>query len=165
MAYPLEKRHEVRRYYVYDRFPMESAAEKAGIPYNTARIWKQKAKEEGDDWERARSAAMMAGGNLGDLTNQVVEQFSTLFKSVIDDINTGDYDGLKKAEAISRLSDAYTKTMKAAAGGNPQIARLSVALEVLKAMADFIREHYEADLPRFTVILEAFAVRVNEVFA
>lgn len=164
MAHSLETRNAVRRSFVAERLPLEAAAEKHGVSYNTARTWKRKAKGQGDDWDKARAASRMASGGLGDITTQLLEDFALLFQATVEEIKDGKYDGLKKAEALSRLSDAYTKTMKAAGGGDPKIAKLSVALEVLEELANFIREKYPSDLERFAVILEPFGSRVSEVF-
>lgn len=157
-------RAAVRRSYVYDRLPLEAAAQRCGIAYNTARRWKRQAKADGDDWDRARSAARMAQGGLGELTSQVLEDFAHLFQATVEEIKTGNADGIAKAEALSRLSDAYTKTMKAAGGASPQMAELSVALRVVDELAHFIRDEYPDDLERFAQILEPFGARLSEVF-
>lgn len=164
MAHSADILHAVRRSYVQERLPLDAAAAKHGVSYNTARHWKKRAASHGDDWDKARTASRMAAGGLGDITTQVIEDFVLLFQSTVEEIRDGEYDGLKKAEALSRLSDAYTKTMKAAAGGDPKIAKLSVALEVLEELAKFIRERHPADLERFAAILEPFGARVSEVF-
>jgi hypothetical protein len=164
MAHKPETRTAVRRSYVYERLPLETAAAKHSVPYSTTRIWKRKDKAKGDDWDKARAASRMASGGLGDITAELLEDFALLFQSTIAEIKEGDYDGLKKAEALSRLSDAYTKTMKAAAGGDPKIAKLAIALEVLEELAAFIKAHYPAQLETFAVILEPFGKRVSEVF-
>lgn len=164
MAYSQEVKDTVRRSYVYERLPLESAAEKHGIPYPTVRGWKKKARELGDDWDKARAASRMADGGLGDITNQLLEDFAILFQSTVEDIQKGEHTGLQKAEALSRLSDAYTKTMNAATRGNPKLAKLSVALEVLEEMTAFIKEQFPDDLQRFADILEPFGKRITEVF-
>jgi len=164
MAHPQETRIAVRRSYVHERLPLEQAAEKHDVSYHTARAWKKRAAKNGDDWDTARQASRMANGNLGDLTNQVLEDFALLFQNTMKDITDGDYDALKKAEALSRLSDAYTKTMKAAGGGNAKLAEFSVALKVLEELAGFIREHYPEQLENFSVILELFGAKLSEVF-
>lgn len=164
MAHPIETRQAVRSAYVHDRLPLEAAADRAGVAYQTARTWKARAKQDGDDWDKARSANLLASGGLGDITAQLLEDFTLLFQAVVEDITQGDYDGLKKAEALSRLSDAYTKTMKAAAGGDPKIARLSVALETLQMLADYIKEQHPEALGLYSQILEPFGARVNQAF-
>lgn len=164
MAHSQEVRDAVRRSYVYERLPLEAAAEKHEVKFPTARGWKKKAKESGDDWDKARSASRMADGGLGDITNQLLEDFTLLFQSTVEDITNGQYDGLKKAAALSQLSDAYTKTMNAATKGNPKLAKLSVAMEMLEELTKFIKQHDPDLLPAFAAILEPFGKRITEVF-
>ncbi len=164
MAYSPEKIQEVRKLFVYERLPLPEAAARCDVSYSAAQAWKKKAKANGDDWDKARNASRMAAGGLGDITNQLLEDFALLFQSTIESIRDGNYDALDKAEAIARLSDSYTKTMKAAGGGNPKIAKLSIAMEVLSTLAEFIKSDYPEDLERFARILEPFGTRVSEVF-
>jgi len=164
MAHSKETRNAVRSSFVYDRLPLEAAADKHDVSYNTVRTWKKRDKKNGDDWDKARAARRMADGGLGDITAIVIEDFTLLFKSVVKDITSGEYDGLKKAAALSQLSDAYVKTMKAAAGGDPKIAKLSTALETLQLLATYIKEEHPDALERFSLILEPFGAKVNEAF-
>ncbi len=164
MAYSPEKIQAVRSAFVYERLPLPEAAERAGVSYSAAQAWKRKALQNKDDWDKARSASLLAAGGLGDKTDQIIENFALLFQSTMDAIREGEYDALKKAQAIAMLSDAYSKTMKAAGGGNPKIAKLSVAMEVLSEVAGFIKSDYPEDLERFARILEPFGTRVSEVF-
>lgn len=164
MAYAPEKVQEVRKCFVFERQALPDAAARCGVSYSAAQAWKKKAKAAGDDWDKARNASRMAAGGLGDITNQLLEDFALLFQSTIEDIRDGDFNALDKAEAIARLSDSYTKTMKAAGGGNASIAKLSIAMEVLSELAEFIKRDYPDDLERFVCILEPFGMRVSEVF-
>jgi hypothetical protein len=164
VAYSPEKVNEVRKCFVYERLPLPDAAARCEVSYSAAQAWKKKAKANGDDWDKARNASRLAAGGLGDITNQLLEDFALLFQSTIEDIKDGEYDALLKAEAIARLSDSYTKTMKAAGGGNPKIAKLAIAMELLNELAEFIKHEYPDDLERFVRILEPFGVRVSEVF-
>jgi len=164
MAHPKETKIAVRRSYVFDRLGLEAAAENHGVSYHTARAWKKKSAQNGDDWDSARTASRMASGNLGDITNEVLEEFALLFQSTIEDLKTEGIDPLKKAEAISRLSDAYTKTMKAAGGGNAKLAELSIAYKMLDELSKFIREEYPEQLGTFALILEPFGAKISELF-
>lgn len=164
MAYSPETKQAVRSSFVYERLPLPEAASKHAVSYSAAQSWKRQALAHGDDWDKARSASRLAAGGLGDITNQLLEDFALLFQTTIADIRDGNYNALEKAEAISRLSDSYNKTMKAAAGGNPKIAKLAVALEVLSELADFIKQQHPQDIARFAAILEPFGSRVTEVF-
>lgn len=166
MAHGKEIQTAVRRSYVNERLSLAAAADKHHIPHVTARSWKKKAKIDGDDWDKARSATRMAEGGIGELTSQVIEDFAMLFQSTIEDLKKDDkIDAVKKAEALSRLSDAYSKTMKAASTGSPQIARLSIAMEVLEELAGYIRKHSPDDLPRFASILDPFGQHIAKVLA
>ena len=158
-------RDTVRRCYVYQRQPIGAAAQAAGVTEQTARRWKLAARQAGDCWDKARAAARIATGGLGDLTARVIEDFALLFEATIEELkHAQDIDAARKAEALSRLSDAYIKTMKAAGAVDPQIGRLSIALQVLDELAKFIREHHPDQLLAFTNILEPFGGRLSEVF-
>jgi hypothetical protein len=162
MAHAPEIKHAVRRSYVMERQPLEVAANKHDVSYNTARAWKKSAKESGDDWDRARAASRMAAGNLGDLTTQVMEEFALLFQVTMEDLANGDYDGLAKAEAMSRLADAYTKCVKAAGGGDSNIARLAVALEMLGHLVEFVQTHFPQHAEALLEVLEPFGEELNQ---
>lgn len=165
MAHPEEKRLAVRRSFIYDRKSLKHAADANSVSYQTARSWKRQAKQQGDDWDKSRAASRMAGGGLGDMSAEVLEDFALLFQSTIIELKNGDFTAIQKAEVISRLSDAYTKTMKAAGGSNPKIAKLSVAMEVLEELSKFIRKNTPDDLERFVSILEPFGQHISKVMS
>lgn len=164
MAHAPETRQSVRRAYVYDRLPLEAAAEREAVSYATARNWKRKAKEEGDDWDRARAASRMASGGLGDLTTRVLEEFALLFQVTMEEIGSGEFDGIQKAEAMSRLADAYTKTVKAAGGGDSSIGKLAVAMEILERLVAFVQRHYPQHAGALLEVLEPFGEELNQAY-
>lgn len=161
--HPPERRDAVRAAYVYQRMPLEAAAKQGGVAHQTARAWKRQAKAQGDDWDRARGAARMASGGLGDLTAQVLEDFALLFGSTMEQLKGPDINPLDRAEAMSRLSDSYVKVVKAAGNASPPLAELSVAMKVLSELSEYIRDNHPADLPRFAAILEPFGQRLAQV--
>jgi len=164
VAYSQEVVSAVRGSYIYESLTLSASASKHDVYEKTAALWKRKAKVNGDDWDKARSAARLASGGLGEITSRLLEDFALLFKSTIDDISTGDHDGLEKAEAISRLSDAYAKTMKAAATGSPKIAKLSIALEVIQELSNIIKTDFPEILIDFLPILDKLETRINKLF-
>jgi len=164
MAHSQEVKTAVRASYVRERLPLEQAAAQNDVSYATARSWKRKAKNAGDDWEKARVASRMANGSFGDITAELLEDLTLLFQATIEDIKDKEVDPMRKVEAISRLSDAYSKTLKAAGGGDQKIAKLAIAMQVLEELATFIREGYPEQLEVFAAILEPFGQRVSEVF-
>ena len=163
MAYSEAQRQAVRRAYVHDRVTLTAAAARHNVPYQTVRRWKADDEEQGNCWDKARQASRMAAGSLGDITTQVLEDFSRLFQSTILQLEQGEVDPLQKAEGIARLADAYTKTMKAAGAAEPKVAKLAVAMQVIEELAKFIRERNPELLGPFTAILEPFGSRVAEV--
>lgn len=160
MAHDAATRQALRRAYVVDRQPLESAATLLGVSYSTARAWKTKAKSGGDDWDRARLAEEIGDGGVKALTRLVLEEFIPLFKSTIAAIKAGRMDGVEKAEAISRLSDAYMKTVKASGAVDPSIARLSWAMDVLRLLASFTAERYPQHQSALLEVLEPFGERL-----
>ena len=58
MAHPPEKRLELRAAYI-GGLPLEAAAEKAGVPYATARNWFNLARRDGEDWDKFRAANLI----------------------------------------------------------------------------------------------------------
>lgn len=162
MAHAPEVKQAVRRSYVMERLPLEASAKKHQVSYNTARSWKKAAKVDGDDWDRARAASRMAAGSLGDMSTQVMEEFALLFQVTMEDIRDGNYDGIEKAEAMSRLADAYNKTMKAAGGGDSKIAKLSVALEMLSGLVDFVQSQFPQHAESLLEVLEPFGEELNQ---
>ncbi|MBI3771425.1 MAG: DUF1804 family protein [Gammaproteobacteria bacterium] len=164
MAHPQEIRAVVRRAYIFERLSLDAAADKADVSYGTARKWKREAAETGDDWDKARAASRLAESGSSAVTAQLLEDFVLLFQTTVEQIRDGAANPLAKAQALSQLADAYTKTMKAAGGGDAKLAKLAVALEVIEELAKFIREHYPHQLEAFAAILEPFGQRVSEVF-
>ena len=165
MAHSEGTRVAVQKSYIYERLPLKAASEKHDVSYNTARSWKKQDKENGNDWDRARNAARMSEGGLGDITVQLLEDFAMLFQTTVTQIkDSPDTDPMKKAEALSRLSDAYAKTMKAAGNADPKISELAVAMKVIKELSSFIRERYPQHVGVFAGILEPFGVKISEAF-
>ena len=164
MAHSNDTKSAVRASFIRERLPLKSAACKHNVSYGTARDWKKKAHTEGDCWDKARTASRLAKGGLGDITNQVIEDFVLLFQTTIDDLKKLDGDALKKAQAIALLSDSYVKTMKAAGGGNKKIAELAVAIRVMTELSAFIKDHHPGQLEIFAAIIEPFGKHLSQTF-
>jgi len=160
VAYSKAIKEAVKAAYVNARLPLEAAAQKVGVSYSTAQSWKRKAREEGDDWDRARQAVRMSTGQLGDITTQLLEDFAILFQTTVGQIKDAEVNPLAKAEAISRLSDAYTKTMRAATKGAPEIGRLAMALEVLDKLGKFVQAEFPQHADALIEVLEPFGKQV-----
>ncbi len=164
MAYSDDIRSAVRVDYIKGK-PLTAAASDNDVPYETARAWKRKAKSNGDDWDNARAAARISQGGVQELTSAIIEEFSLLFQSTIEELkNAQKISPLQKAESLSRLSDAYTKTVKAAGASNPELSKLAVAMDILRRQMEFVRDKYPHHTDAFLEILEPFGEVVSREF-
>lgn len=164
MAHPRLKKSEVRRRYVVDRQPLTGAAAIAGISYSTARQWKAQALAAHDDWDKARDAETLRDGTTEELTRVVLNEFVPMFRSTILALSGEGLSAAEKAEAMSRISDAYAKTVKAAGAVDPAIARLAWAMDVLKMLAEFVQTKFPQHADAVLEILEPFGERLAQEF-
>lgn len=163
MAHPPEKRTQLRSLYVHKGLGLEHAAQRMAVAPRTASRWKQEAEAEGDDWDKARSAHHLAGEGAEAVSRAVLEDFLNLFQVVMGEVKGEKGNKLKpaeKAEAISRLADAYTKTTRAIQRSAPELNRLAVASEVLQLLVRWIRANAPKQAPALLEVLEAFGAEL-----
>lgn len=159
MAYPIKKVAEARAAYIYDALNLEGVARKCNVPLSTIMRWKKSALENGDDWDRARAAARLSSEGAEAVTAAVMEDFVLLFQSTLEDVKKSkDIKPLDKAEVLSRISDAYSKTMNAVTKGNPKLDKLSFAADLLRDLVQFI----QADYPQHAVAMEEVLLPFGE---
>lgn len=164
MAYDNATKAKVRAAYIKG-MPLDAASSSAGVPYNTARNWKRKAEADGDDWDVARRANQLSSGSVGDVMQQVMDSLAQQFAATLTALEEkADMPPLDKANILLKLSDAFVKTMAAAARGNPKLDRLAVAMEVVQLMAAFVGEHYPDIRKRFIDVAQAFGPEVVRHF-
>jgi uncharacterized protein YjcR len=164
MAHEPRTRQKVRAKYVQG-LPLEAAADVCSVSYSTARNWKRKDADDGDDWDIARNAKRISSGGLEQFTGSILydlaEQFEATIKSMHDakDIKPQD-----KANMLLKLSDAYVKAMAAAGRGNPKLNRLSIATEVLKEFNAYIVAKFPPHRAAFIDMLEGFGPVLTKKF-
>jgi hypothetical protein len=123
---------------------LEVAADKAGVPYGTARNWQREAKVAGDDWDKFRNAnLLMAGGGMEQAIGRVVAAVILEAESAIEHLkNTENLDPLSRTQAIASLTDSLNKAANVARKGMPEADQLAIENNAVKALADlFIRLH------------------------
>ena len=79
---------------------MEMAAAKVGVPLGTARRWRGKAEEEGDDWDRARAAHSLSTAGTATVAQMVLSDFITLHLATMEEIKGFESSPLEKAKAL-----------------------------------------------------------------
>ncbi|SMH62852.1 DUF1804 family protein [Azospirillum agricola] len=141
MAHGDATRADLRRAYVYDRLELPAAADRVAVSLSTARRWKSDAEAEGDDWEKARTAARLAGDGRQSVAEMILNDYLMLHQACMEEVKAArTIDPLKKAEVLSRLADAFNKTMGAVSKASPELSRLAVATDVIQRLAGFIRK-------------------------
>jgi hypothetical protein len=164
MAHDASTRAKVRAKFVQG-VPLETAAEACDVPYNTARNWKRAAKDQGDDWDIARRAKDLSRGGVAEMTGQIMEDLVEQFAATMQLMReTEGMQPMDKANILLKLSDAYVKTMAAAARGNPKLDRLSVAMDVIQQLCGFIVENFPDMRQPFLDAVEAFGPELAQRF-
>lgn len=165
MAHGEETRRQVRAAFVFDQLGLEVAALKHDIPIATARRWKREAKEAGDDWDKARSAQMIAGGGIEDVVRQTLAVVVQQVQATVEAIqNAPDMPPAEKVQMLASLADAYNKLMAASKRLMPETDKLATAMDVLKRMSEFVRVRHTRHSNAFAEILEPFADELARVY-
>jgi transposase-like protein len=166
MAHPKETRDAVRRAYVHDRQSLEMAAAMHGVASGTARRWKLQALEAGDDWDKAQSAQLLAGGGIEDVARQVLAGLVTQFQATMEAVQQDEnIKPATKVQMLASLADAYNKTVSASKRVLPETSALATAMEVLQYLAAFIREQFPQHAHAFAEVLEPFGEAIARKLA
>lgn len=165
MAYPPEMRDQLRRSYIFDGLSLELAAAKLGVSGGTAQRWKQDAEKNGDNWEKQKSARLLAGGSIEELARGMLTGLILQYQKTMEDITLGsDIPAATRVKLLSSLSDAFNKAVSSSKKVLPETSRLAVALEVIQLLTAFIKERYPQHLQAFADILEPFGAELEQKF-
>jgi len=165
MAHGPEIVAKVRAAYVYERLGLEAIADRMEVGIATVRRWKAKAEAEGDDWERARSAARLSGDGHQLLAQMILEDYLTLHQATVDGVKSdANIAPLAKAEILSRLADAFTKTMSAVGKASPELSRLSIATDVLQRLAKYVTQSHPDLIEGLLEVIEPFAAELAKEY-
>lgn len=157
-------KHKARSDYVNRRMMQSTIAAAYGISEATVGRWKKAAKEAGDDWDKARTAHVIAGEGLETVVSQVVEDFMIQAQAILDDIKSGEHTTQEKVGLLVSLSDAMTKMTSSARKLAPKISELGVAQDVMGKLLDFVKEHFPQHAHVILEIIEPFGERLSEIY-
>ncbi len=160
-----DKRRQARSDYVYRRMMQSTIAVTRGVSEATIGRWKKAAKDAGDDWDKARSAHVLAGEGVEVVVSSVVEDFMIQAQSILDEIKEGSHTAQEKVTMLVALSDAMTKMAASAKRLAPKISELGVAQDVMAKLLDFVREEFPHHAPAILEIIEPFGERLAEIYA
>lgn len=165
MAHGEETRRAVRAGYVFDQLGLEVAALKAGVPIGTARRWKTDAKQAGDDWDKARSAQLIAGGGIEDVVRQTLAVVVQQVQATVESIQaSSDMQPGEKVQMLSSLADAYNKLMAASKRLMPETDKLGVAMDVLKRFSEHVAKRKPALAGEFVELIEPFGEELAKAY-
>jgi transposase-like protein len=157
MAYSDKTMREARHCYVNDQLSLEQIALAKNIPKATLTRWKRDAKQQGDDWDRRRSASMVAGEGREIAGDYIVENFIVLFKETVEKLKADkNISPLDLAAAISKLADAFHKVMASAGRLSPELSKLGIAMEIIAKLADFTHKEFPQCGEALLMVLEPF---------
>ncbi len=163
MAHGEETRRAVRAAYVFDQLDLAAAAVKSGVPEATVKRWKREAREAGDDWERARSAQMIAGGGIEEVVRQTLAVIVQQTQATVQAIQAAqDMPAADKVQMLTSLADAYNKLMSASKKLMPETDAMAVRLDTVKRLGEFIRARHPRHAAAFVEVLEPFAASLAE---
>lgn len=165
MAHGEDVRRKVRAAFVFDQLGLEISAVKHGVPEATAKRWKRDAKEAGDDWDKARSAQMIAGGGIEDVVRQTLAVVVQQVQATVELLqNSPDMPPGEKVKALSSLADAYNKLMAVSKRLMPETDKLAVAMDVIKRLDAFIRENAPQQAGPFSELLPSFGQELARAY-
>jgi hypothetical protein len=155
MAYPAEIRDRVRQLYI-EGMPLSTAALSCEVGYDTAKTWKKNAQKKGDDWDTARAAYSISGAGVDALNLQVIEGFNRQAITIQREVDADtSLSPIVKVQMQATLADAYAKFSKAFSRMNPQFSGLSIALDTLKIIVEYLRKTDPAALQAIHGHIEA----------
>ena len=169
MARPPEERMKLRTAYI-GGLPLEAAADKAGVPYATARNWFRAAREEGDDWDKFRAASLIvAGGGIEQAMGRIIAAGLMRCEALLDSLDGGvnPDDKVSPTDAIkamATLGDTVAKLRAAGKSMMPEADKLAVAMDVLKRLDAFIRENYPQHAGSFGELLSPFGQELARAY-
>lgn len=159
-----DARRKARGDYIYRRMTGATIALAYGISEATFGRWKKAAKEDGDDWDKARTASVIAGEGIEAVVSSVVEDFMIMAQALLDDIRDGNLDTSTKVGHLVALADAMTKMTSSARKLAPKISELGVAQDVMGHLLDFVRQNFPQHAAAILEIIEPFGERLAGLY-
>lgn len=159
-----DKRRKARSDYVHRRMMQSTIAAAYGISEATVGRWKKAAKEAGDDWDKARTAHVIAGEGVEVVVSSVVEDFMIQAQAILDEIKIGTHTTQEKVGMLVSLSDAMTKMAASAKRFAPKVSELGVAQDVMAKLLEFVRENFPQHSATIMEIIEPFSEHLAGIY-
>lgn len=165
MAWSKQHRMEVRTLYVSEGLPPQEIARKTGIPVSTICRWRQLAKRDGDDWDRARFQVCLSSEHIEGLNRQILGRYLDMLTATVESIHAADMDPMECTKALSSLADSYNKMTGAIKRTNPEVAVADVAVQVLAIVHEVLSQRAPDLQDRLADCLDEITAKIQERFA
>jgi len=160
MAHSQQTKDNVRRLYI-EGMPLNGASIASGVAYDTSREWKRVAKQNGDDWDTARAAYQISEQGVDDLTRNMIESMMRQGLVISRELENGNLTAVQKVQMHASLSDSMSKFSKSMSRVNPKLGALSIALDTLKTIAEYLSKHDKDALANFQENLEGIGATLQ----
>jgi hypothetical protein len=156
MAHDPSKKIDLRNAYL-SGLTLEVAAQKVGIPLETAKKWARGAKAEGDDWNRLRSAQLIAGGGIEEVLQRVLAVAISQSEATLEHLRLdADISAMERVQASASLADSITKLTSATRRMMPETDAMAVRLDCLKQLMEFAARNHRDKAGALLEVVEAF---------
>lgn len=156
MAHSKDIKEKLRAAYIFEGLNLEQAGKKLKISIHTASRWKREAKLKGDDWDKQKSANLLAGDGIEAIARQMLADYINQHKSVMDEISHGQLTAADKVACLASLADSFNKTVAASRKVLPEVSELATALNVVQMLQRFIQDKFPQHRAAFLDVLEPF---------
>jgi transposase-like protein len=155
--YPQETRLLARSLYVNQRLSIEQIAARLQVVRATVQNWRAKALREGDDWDATRTATLLGEKGYAYAISQAVEDYLMAHTSTLKALREDPtLTAERRAKILSQLAFAMDKVRRSAIVLNPELNKLSVAIDLLARLVEFVQERYPQRAPDLLEVLEPF---------
>ncbi|EON13074.1 DUF1804 family protein [Pandoraea sp. SD6-2] len=166
MAHPKNTRDKVRHAFVYGRLSLEVAAMSAGVSFDSARRWKTKAAEAGDDWDKEQAAQLLSDGGVEGVARQMLSGLVRQYQSTMTAIETDEkIPAADKVKLLASLADAYNKTIASSKRILPKTQELAIAKGVVTQFAAFVKQRYPQHMQALAEVLVSFGRDLAKFYA
>lgn len=163
MAHDPAVKMQLRTAYI-GGLPLEASADKAGVPYATARNWFRASREAGDDWDKFKAASLIvAGGGIEQAMGRIMAAGLMRCEALLESIGSVE-DPEAQVKAMATLGDTVAKLKSASKGMMPEADRLAVAMDIVKRLQVFIQSNYPQHGGAFAEVLMPFGEEVARAY-
>jgi hypothetical protein len=140
-------------------------AERLKVTERSVQGWKAKDKAKGDDWPKARVASKMGKESVETATQAYLEQFLAYQRDALSELQANaELTTQEKVSAITSLTDAYCKSVRACALTAPALNHLAIAMEVIQRLTAFASERHPEATKHLLAVLEPFGAELAKAY-